>query len=119
VWEFSPTGDELAHWGSGGSGPGQFSYPEGIAIDAAGTLFISESNNNRVQMFQRGGAFLGSFGSQGAEDGQFMNPVGVAVDSQGHIFVADFSNNRIQKFAGGPTTPTKRSSWGEVKARFK
>src|SRR5690606_5314793 len=46
----------LAQWGSYGSGEGQFNTPFGLAADAAGTLYISEVTNYRVQKLIAGGS---------------------------------------------------------------
>jgi hypothetical protein len=42
----------------------------------------------------------------------------VAVDGSGRIYVADTGNHRIQVFSP-VTTPTKPTSWGQVKARYR
>jgi hypothetical protein len=40
------------------SGPGQFSYPEGVAVDSAGNIIMADSNNNQVQQFGPDGSFI-------------------------------------------------------------
>jgi DNA-binding beta-propeller fold protein YncE len=39
----------LTQWGSSGSGPGQFSGPYGVATDAAGDIYVVDTDNNRIQ----------------------------------------------------------------------
>jgi DNA-binding beta-propeller fold protein YncE len=85
-------------WGSSGSGDGQFSNPSGIAIDSSGNVYVSDSNNDRVQKFDSNGFFIKKWGSSGSGDGQFSNPHGIAIDSSGNVYVADSGNKRIQKF---------------------
>ena len=90
-------------WGSEGSGDGQFSYPQGVAVNAAGNIYVADSGNHRIQKFDSSGSFLAKWGSQGSGDGQFSYPEGVAVDASGNVYVTDpgnrFSPNlRIQKF---------------------
>jgi DNA-binding beta-propeller fold protein YncE len=100
VTDVCPTcGMFLTAWGSGGSGDGQFNFPEGGAVDASGNVFIADVNNDRIQKFTNAGTFLTKWGSAGSGNGQFNIPTGVAVDVSGNVFVADNSNNRIQKFA--------------------
>src|SRR6266540_3767266 len=96
-------------WGSGGSGDGQFSYPAGLAVDAAGNVYVADSNNGRIQKFTSTGGFLTKWGSNGSGDGQFSFPAGVAVDAAGNVYVADSSNRRIQKFTSTGAFLTK---WG-------
>ena len=58
---------------------------------------MTDSGNQRVQVFDRGGAFLGKWGSAGNGDGQFNGPAGIVV--HGHeVYVADRFNSRIQVF---------------------
>ena len=100
--------------GRAGSGAGQFFSPEGIAVDSAGNVYVSEFANNRVQKFTSDGAMTGvSWGSVGTADGQFQRPTALAVDAAGSVYVADRDNSRIQKFSpsgaflgkwGGPGT---------------
>ena len=87
-------------WGSAGTGPGQFSSPEGIAVGGLGTqyVYVADTQNHRIQKFDLLGNFVATWGSFGAGDGQFNRPTGVTVDPAGNVFVADTGNNRIQAF---------------------
>jgi DNA-binding beta-propeller fold protein YncE len=49
--EFSSTGAFLGQFGSGGTGPGQFRGPEGVAFDATGNMWVADTENNRLQEF--------------------------------------------------------------------
>ncbi|MEB3299740.1 MAG: carboxypeptidase regulatory-like domain-containing protein [Candidatus Sericytochromatia bacterium] len=84
----------------GGRGAGYFENPTDLAVDPRnGDLYVVDTGNNRVQRFNRDGAFLSEFGGMGAGAGQFNQPSGIAVDREGYVYVADTNNNRIQKFA--------------------
>ena len=48
---FSPSGEKLRSFGSRGSGPGQFHHPRGVAVDAEGNILVTDTMNNRVEMF--------------------------------------------------------------------
>ena len=85
-------------FGSNGSSNGLFSNPWGIAIDATGNIYVSDSGNNRIQKFDSNGNYLSQFGAPGIDNGQFNNPRGITVDAVGNIYVSDSGNNRIQKF---------------------
>src|SRR5262245_51818957 len=76
-------------WGTGGTSDGQFSTPKGIAVDAAGNVYVADSGNHRIQKFAPNGTFLTKWGSQGAGDGQLNNPQDIAVGQSGDIFVLE------------------------------
>ena len=80
-------------WGSKGSGPGQFNQPKGLALDLDGNVYVADSGNDRIQMFDPDGVFLGSMGNSHS----LNNPEGVAVDSHYNVYVADTGNSRIRK----------------------
>ena len=112
------TGAELAHWGSFGSGPGQFNSPQGIAVDGAGNVYVTDTYNHRVEVFDSNGAFLTQWGGYGSADGQFYRPMGIGVGPDGRIYVGDTWNGRVQVFGSLPT-PAKTRSWGKLKAQYR
>jgi len=85
-------------FGSFGTGNGQFNSPRGIAVDGGGNIYVADTNNDRVQVFNSSGGFQSTFGSQGSGNGQFRGPAGIAVGSGGNIYVADTDNRRVQVF---------------------
>ena len=88
--------------GADGSGFDQLSGPNGLAVDAADRLYIADAWNNRVQVFDKNGAYLTTIaGSWGTRTSQTRSAEGVAVAPNGDMFVADWGNHRIQKFAAG------------------
>ena len=96
-------------WGSFGTGDGEFQWPQGVAVDSAGNVYVADLDNDRIQKFTSTGSFLTKWGSNGTGDGQFDGPAGVAVDSAGNVYVADGHNDRIQKFS---STGTFIRKWG-------
>jgi len=109
------------HWGSEGSGDGQFNQPQGIAADHKNhknTVYVADTFNNRIQKFSSTGTFITKWGSEGSGDGQFNWPLGVAVDNYGNVYVADSNNNRIQKFNSTGTFITKWGSEGSGDGQF-
>ena len=49
--KFTSTGTYLTQWGSPGSGNGQFNQPYGVATDAVGDIYVSDTYNHRIQKF--------------------------------------------------------------------
>jgi sugar lactone lactonase YvrE len=81
-------------------------YPHGVALDAAGDLFIADSSNRRIREVDTNGfiwtvAGTGSFNTSGdggqATNAGIMLPEGVVVDKIGNLFIADLFNANIRK----------------------
>jgi DNA-binding beta-propeller fold protein YncE len=99
----------VQEWGGTGSGPGQLRFPASVAVGPTGTVYVADSENDRVQRFDENGAFLGEWGGSGAGPGQFATPEAVDVDASGNVYVADKGNYRIQKFTSAGVF---LSQWG-------
>jgi DNA-binding beta-propeller fold protein YncE len=84
-----------------GSGEGEFKGPKAIAFDATGRIYVTDFNNNRVEVFSASGeSVVGTFGSTGAGNGQFSGPATIAVDpNTGNVLVSDQGNNRVEEFS--------------------
>lgn len=78
--------------------PGQFSRPTNLAVDADGNLYVSDTFNNRVEIFDADGNFISTFGKAGDGPGYFARPKGIAIDGDGHVWVADSVQDRVQIF---------------------
>ena len=78
-----------------GHGPGEFNRAEGLSLDATGKLYVADSCNHRVQVFDGDGAFLREHGGPGAASGEFSYPYDVRVDEQGRQYVCEFGNSRV------------------------
>ena len=83
--------------------PWYFNDPEGVAVDAAGFVYVADRINNCVHKFTLDGNFLEKFGradgNSGSADGEFNAPIDVAVDSKGYVYVGErFNSGRIQIF---------------------
>ena len=97
--ELSTSGSYITQFGSRGNGGGQFDYPESIATDASGHLYIVDFGNERIQEFSASGQFLTSFGSLGSGEGQLKGPRGIAINPAGDAYIADTGNNRVEIWA--------------------
>lgn len=104
-------------WGGSrdGTGPAaRFSEPWGIAVDAAGNVWVADSMNHTIRRITPSGVVTtvaGAAGQQGSTDGsgngaRFYEPAGVAVDRFGNVFVADSRNGTIRKVTPGGVVTT-------------
>jgi DNA-binding beta-propeller fold protein YncE len=90
-------GTPLATIGGPGNKDGYFNFPTNVAVDHAGRLWVVDSMNFRVQVFEDG-KFVKKFGELGDSPGTFSRPRGMGFDSEGHIYVADAAFNNYQIF---------------------
>ncbi|WP_051654693.1 6-bladed beta-propeller [Persephonella sp. IF05-L8] len=81
-----------------GNEPGQFNRPTFLTIDKEGNIYVSDSMNARIQIFNPEGKFITMFGERGTTIGSLANPRGIAVDSDGNIYIADTLLSAIQVF---------------------
>jgi DNA-binding beta-propeller fold protein YncE len=84
--------------GRKGSEPGEFGWPSGIAVGPDSLVYVSDTMNYRVQVFDRDLNFVRSFGSLGVNPGQFRRPKGIAVDQENVVYVVDSDFNNVQMF---------------------
>ncbi len=91
-------------WGTAGSEPGQFSWPRDVAVSADGRVYVTDSQNHRIQEFTADGEFVRAWGSHGncgeaeVEPGTFCEPWGLAVGPDSSVYVADTWAHRVQRF---------------------
>lgn len=84
--------------GKRGKDENDFNYPSHLTVDGKGNLYVVDSMNGRIQIFDSEGKFIRSFGQFGDAPGMFARPKGIAVDSEGHIYVVDAAFNNVQVF---------------------
>jgi hypothetical protein len=105
IQKFTEDGRPLKTWGQYGQPlpelPESSSYfwgPRGIAVNSQGYVFVADTGNKRIVIFDSNGTYITEFGSGGFDPGQFDEPVGVAIASDGTVYVTDTWNQRIQSF---------------------
>lgn len=92
---------------SGPATSARLSYPQGVAADPSGNIYIADSNNNRIRKIDAATGVMttvagnGTFGYSGDNGAAVLaalySPSGITVDSGGDIYIADSFNNRIRK----------------------
>jgi DNA-binding beta-propeller fold protein YncE len=98
--------------------PGDFARPIGIAVDADGNLYVADTMNNRIEIFDADGQFIKTFGKAGDGPGFFARPKGIAVDADGHIWVADGLQDRVQVFSQEGQLLTYLGGHGNLPGQF-
>jgi hypothetical protein len=111
---------QVLHFGTYGTTPntGQMKDVRGVAIDSGGRIYVADSTNRTVHVFDATGHFLYDFGSAGLGVGQFTGDLrGIVInDATGEIFVVDAEAGQIEKFqmsaTPATTPPTATLHWG-------
>ena len=105
VQKFTKDGKPVKMWGQYGQPspdiPESKSFfwgPRGIAVNSQGEVFVADTGNKRIVVFDSDGKYITEFGTAGLDPGQFDEPVGVAVAEDGTVYVTDTWNQRIQSF---------------------
>ena len=112
AWSAETPPQFVRSWGREGSSPGWFYGPTAIAGDAAGSIYVSDGLNDRIEKFDANGNFLYDWGFSGSGPGQFYFPWGIDCDAAGNVYVSDLDNNRIQKFTKFGGFLTQWGSYG-------
>ena len=93
VQKLATSGEFLSKFGTKCSGDGQLDSPFSICVDAGGRIFVSESNNKRVSVFEPCGTF-----AYHITHNTFSYPWGMAFDLAGNLHVVDHSSNTVSIF---------------------
>lgn len=109
----------------GAGADARFAHPNGIAVDAAGTIYIADSGNHTIRRMTPAGVvstWAGLAGTAGDLDGpiaaaRFNNPVGLAFDTAGNLYVTDQNNSLVRKITAAGVVSTvagQRGKYGVV-----
>ena len=102
-------------FGKRGTGAGEFNFPTSIFRTAGGELFVTDSLNFRVAIFDDAGTPRGAFGHHGDGSGDMALPKGLAVDGDGVVYVADALLDNVQLFdrSGGFLVTVGQRGFGD------
>jgi sugar lactone lactonase YvrE len=107
VWKFSPNGSVVTKWGSLGTGEGQFTLPNSIAVDTSGFVYVADTD--RIEKFTLDGAYVSQW--------QNIWPTNIATDSSGNVYVA-LSGDCIKKYSPSGALLMQIGSYGSGDDKF-
>ena len=82
-----------------GTGKGQLNHPLSLAVDFSGLVFVADTYNHRICIFNNAGRYVRSFGSCGNNEEQFNRPQGIAFSPNGNLYISDYGNQRVMIFS--------------------
>lgn len=82
VHKYSPEGERIKSWGKPGSGPGEFNLPHCVRVDRNDRLLVADRGNNRIQLFDIGGNYLGEWTG-------FTHPDMIHIDTDDTVYVSE------------------------------
>ena len=112
----------LSEFGQYGDGDGQFNRPEDVFVGPFGQVWVADTGNHRIQIFDADGNYQSQFGQYYDVLGTFNSPSSIAVSalqlqqpfdqSFFYIYVADTGNHRVQVFKVVPGGAGEADEWG-------
>ena len=110
--------DYLTHFGKYGEEDGQFTWPNSIAVDQQGNVYVTDEWQQHISVFDADGIFLKKWGTQGEDDGKWNRPAGIAFDADDNLLVVDSLNSRVQKFTSDGHFISKFGGTGSGEGQF-
>jgi hypothetical protein len=118
VQRFDSGGTFLGAFGVPSMGSAPLFVAGHVAVDAAGSVYVTDRSDARVDKFTADGHPLLGWGTRGDGNGQFQDPAGVATDLRGNVYVVDRQANRVQRFAPDGTFDLTWGGSGTAPGQF-
>ncbi len=99
-------------------GTGGFFHPQALALDDKDNIYVSDTGNHRIRVFNPAGKVLNKFGIQGARLGEFNCPAGLTLDNAQKLWVVDEKNYRVQIFTTKGVFKNKFGKRGTGRGEF-
>jgi peptidylamidoglycolate lyase len=112
VIKFNRDGEYVTHWGKKGTGDGEFNLSHDVCLDARGRVYVADRTNERVQIFDQSGKFLGKWTGIGAPWGLTYS------DKENAIYMCDGLNNRVVKLNLEGQILGTLGSYGKIPGKF-
>ena len=78
-----------------------FNFPNDVAVDPAGNIYVLDTGNTRIQKFGSDGRYLATIGRKGQGPGEFILPDNIDFDRDGNLVVGDSAQSRLHVIIGG------------------
>src|SRR6185437_17091239 len=86
-------------WGGFGSRLGQLAFPRAIASDPAGDTYVTNTANDRIEIYDPEGRFVRTIGISARGPNALTAPRGLAIDPAGRLLVSDTVGGRLELYA--------------------
>jgi len=129
IAKFDKTGKFVKSWGSRGSENGQFNIAHGIVVDAQGNVYVADSGNKRIQVFDRDGTFKTQFLNVGSPAAMCITPGAHQylyssnsnppedIDANGEIYKMELDGRIVGKFGKAGKLPKELGSVNAIDCR--
>ena len=104
VHRFGTDGRHISTWGRPGDGPGEFTTPHSVWVNARNQVLVADRENSRIQVFRRDGVYLDSWTG-------FYKPMDITEDSDGMLYISDQIPRVSQIDAAGHLCGRARPAW--------
>jgi streptogramin lyase len=120
VYVFDLDGKLQLEVGEPGSQNGQLMAPNAVTVDQEGNIYVVDTGNQRVQVFDKEGNFSSILGgtNSAAGDSTFVNPRGIGIDSRGMIYVVSNLTHIVYGFNKDGEQTFQFGSMGEANGEF-
>jgi DNA-binding beta-propeller fold protein YncE len=115
---FDSSGALKLEFGTEGKEPGDFWYPNGLAVDGDGRIYVADGDNGRLQVFDAEGSLLYLI-PRGFASGDLSMPRGVALDGDDHLLVADTTAHSVKVYDVSGDRPDFLLDIGADNGRFR